>query len=139
MRLFSSLRLNSGSIVLVRSKKSLIAGNWRRSSFFGSRARSGSASGGTKKGDSPEMRRTARLVTRILTPEQAPRRLGSAGAASSTCSKLSSNRSRCFSLRNAFKCSSTGRLPNSCNPSVFAIAGTTSSGSLTSVSETKHT
>ena len=72
----------------------------RRSTSLGSRrarsqkreTASGSASGGTGYSTSPCTRRSSRLVTRSVRLGQAPRSDESSGAASITCSTLSSEK-----------------------------------------------
>ena len=86
---------------------------------------------------SPERWSCSLLVVSILRSGQVESNSVRAGAASATCSKLSSNSNSRFSLRYAFKRSSSGRPPASLSPSVLAVVGTTNSGSQIGASETK--
>ena len=78
-----------------------------------------------------------RLVTSSFTPGASASRLATAGAAASTCSKLSSTSSSRLSRRYSVSVSSALSPGCSRRPSVCAIAGSTSSGSRTGASETK--
>ncbi len=90
-----------------------------------------STRGGTGYSRSAARRRTSRLVTSKRRPRQEASSSASTGAASVTCSKLSST----SSMRQALTCSAS--LPAS--PSAEAIAASTRSGSRTSWSGTHQT
>jgi hypothetical protein len=77
---------------------------------------------------SPESRRLIRLVIRSVTPGQTPRISPNPGAAVTTCSKLSSTRSRRMSASTSIRRSCNDAVPMSRNPSVPAMVSWTRSG-----------
>ena len=67
-------------------------------------------------------------MTRTFNPGQTERRSATSGAASTTCSKLSSTSSRRLSRRNTASCASSGSVPVSRKGKACAMAETTRSG-----------
>src|SRR6266567_2158819 len=70
VRVLAGVNCKSGLAVCAHSRKSATAAYCARASPSGRWVRSGSASGGTGNSCSPRRCRTARLVTRILSPGQ---------------------------------------------------------------------
>ena len=135
----SAVTSNRGSAARARSRKSRTAGDSRMASTVACAGSGGTASGSTSNTCSPRTRSRARLVTRNVASGRSVRRVTMSGAASSTCSKLSSTiRSRRPALATP-SCSESGRSPASRTPSSRAIAGSTSSGSRTCSSGTNVT
>jgi hypothetical protein len=77
-----------------RSTKSLPEGEPRISSAVGERVEAGSVRGGTGYSCSPRTRSGARLVTNTTRSWHDTTSAATSGAASNTCSKLSSTRSK---------------------------------------------
>ena len=105
----------------------------------GKRLGSGTARGGTLNSCSPRICNVIRLVTITLRRVQAARRSATCTAASITCSKLSSSSKSCLSCRDVFSRLSSGCSPVSLRSSVWAMVGTTNSGSLMGARFTKYT
>src|SRR6266480_240592 len=113
-------KTNWGFTICARCTNRATAAYCASSSCPGRWCGSGKESGGTENSYSPSTCSTARLVTRILLDGQASSSSTSAGAASRTCSKLSSSNRRCLSCRNALsdskrEYSSTSRTEGLCN------------------------
>ena len=88
-----------------------------------------SDNGGTGYTCSPRSRSGRRLVTSSFAPRLVSSNPATSGAAPTTCSKLSSTSSRCWSARWVRRSSAIGWLPASLRPSVWAMVGTTRLGS----------
>ena len=99
--------------------------------------RSGSSSGGTAYRRSPRTCKAARLVIRAFNPGHASSNSTTSGAASSTCSNVSSTSSRRCAWSTDVSRSSSGRPASSLTSSARAIVASTSAGSLTGASATK--
>ena len=97
----------------------------------GSDVGSGSCSGGTGKTRSAARRSGARLVTMICTPGDASRRSLTVRAASSELLEVVEHEQHVAGPRGARECaSSSGLPPDSYRPSVCAIVGSSSAGSV---------
>ena len=136
---FSFVAWKSGLTATARSMKSRTASNCDSAASPGRALRSGSASGGTGNSCSPETRNAMRLLTSTRSPALPSRSSVAIVAASSTCSKLSSTSSVCFSRRFSSSASIGRRLPVVEMASACAIADGTRSGSWIALSGTKYT
>ena len=119
---FSAVTSNRGSAARARSRKSRTAGDSRIASTVAWTGSGGTASGSTSKTCSPRTRSLARLVTRNVAPGRSVSSVTTSGAASSTCSKLSSTMRSRRPARAMPSCSESGRSPVSRTPSSRAIA-----------------
>ena len=98
----------------------------------------GTGRGGTGNSCSPLSRNTIRLVTSATTPGAAPSSSATSGAASITCSKLSSTSTSRRARRYDFR-SVISLPPEVFSPSAAAIAAVTSSAARTGPSSTNRT
>ena len=133
----AAVRAKSGRAACARATNSCTAGAAPTASTVVAISASGSASGGTGNSCSPEMRNTARLVARTLRLGQATRRSAMSGVASSTCSRLSRTRSRCFAAECRDQRLGERAVASLAHAERCAIAEATSAGSGTAASGTK--
>ena len=135
----AAVSANSGSTAWARATNSATAGlaasDSRAPSAFGS----GSSNGGIGTSCSPPIRSGLRLDTSTFSRLAIPRIAATAGAASVTCSKLSSTSSRCLSRRWSPRASTTDSPGTVGTSRTSAIASGTSSASDTAASSTKYT
>jgi len=129
----------AGEASVARSTKSFAAGVWVNSPASGIRVGSGTARGETEYSCSPRTLNGARLVTRTQRLGQEPRRSTTSGAASETCSKLSSTRRNLFSRRCWRRASRGCMLPTSLRPNTCETVGITSAASPRGANPTKAT
>ena len=124
----SDVRVKSSWTACARSRKSRTASDAATSSTGACAIALASASGGTACSRSPEIRSRTRLVTRTVTARQTSSSSATRGAASTTCSKLSSTRSRRLSRRNAVTRSASGLFLVSRTPTAWRDGGNDESG-----------
>ena len=138
-RALASVSAKLGSMARAWCRNSATDGTRASASSVGSCSRSGIARGGTGNTRSQRSRRRARLVTRILRLTHSVRSRDKPGAASATCSKLSSTSSTRPSPMKSSTRSMCGRSPVSRRPSVRAIADWTSRASASGTRSTRYT
>ena len=137
---FSSLSSKPGNRERARSTKSLTASVLMSPSMEDAPCASGNDRGGTVQTASPGTLRSSRLMARIRSfGQDFSRAAARCATASTTCSQLSTTRSRFFVRRWSVSVSVSERPGGSRTPKAWATACGTSAGSESGASSTSHT
>jgi hypothetical protein len=134
---FSAVRANPESASSALRANSSMAGYATNCSGESNDVGSGKTRGGTSICRSPRTRKRPRLVTSTFNIGHSSSNRATSGAASITCSMLSSTSSAFFPERLATRVSRSESAPLSLKPSTRAVVGRTNSGSSTAASPTK--